>query len=120
MHALAVVGEVGAAHGVLAEARSLVEEYPDAGRLPDLVAEAASRLDALEIPLGVTAAPLTPAEHRVLQYLPTHLSFAEIADEIFVSRNTVKTQAIAVYRKLGVSSRTAAVQRARDAGLLDR
>ena len=55
----------------------------------------------------------------MLRYLPTHLSFAEIADEVFVSRNTVKTQAIAVYRKLGVTSRAAAVERARAAGLLD-
>ncbi len=54
---------------------------------------------------AVAASPLTPAELRVLRYLPTHLSFAEIADEVYVSRNTVKTQAIAVYRKLGVGSR---------------
>ncbi len=48
---------------------------------------------------------MTPAEMRVLRYLPTHLTFAAIADELFVSRNTVKTQAISIYRKLGVSSR---------------
>jgi LuxR family maltose regulon positive regulatory protein len=66
--------------------------------------------------LGST--PLTTAELRVLRYLPTQLSFPEIAGGLFVSRHTIKTQALAVYHKLGVSSRTAAVDRARDLGLL--
>jgi LuxR family maltose regulon positive regulatory protein len=63
-------------------------------------------------------APLTPAELRVLAYLPTYLTFTEIAEDLFVSRNTVKTQAISIYRKLGVSARTPAVQVARAIGLL--
>jgi LuxR family maltose regulon positive regulatory protein len=62
--------------------------------------------------------PLTPAELRVLHLLPTHLSFREIADELFVSTNTIKTQARSIYRKLGVSSRREAVACARTAGLL--
>ena len=52
---------------------------------------------------------LTPGELRVLQLLPTHLSFREIGESLFLSRNTVKTQAIAGYRKLGVQSRAQAV-----------
>ena len=60
----------------------------------------------------MAATPLTAAEMRVLRYLPTHLSFEAIADELIVSRNTVKTQAIAAYRKLGVSSRAEAVEQA--------
>jgi LuxR family maltose regulon positive regulatory protein len=56
---------------------------------------------------------------RVLRYLPTHLSFEAIAEELIVSRNTVKTQAIAAYRKLGVSSRAEAVAQARHLGLLE-
>jgi LuxR family maltose regulon positive regulatory protein len=55
----------------------------------------------------------------VLQFLPTHLSFPEIASQVFLSPNTVKTQAQGVYRKLGVSSRREAVEQARAAGLLD-
>jgi LuxR family maltose regulon positive regulatory protein len=62
--------------------------------------------------------PLSPAELRLLHYLPTHLSFREIAEELFVSPNTVKTQARSVYQKLGVSSRAEAVACARTAGLL--
>ena len=61
---------------------------------------------------------LTPAQLRTLQYLPSHLSFREIADRSFVSPNTVKTQAQAIYRKLNVSSRAEAVERANAAGLL--
>jgi LuxR family maltose regulon positive regulatory protein len=117
--ALTAIGETGTARTLVAEAQSLLRAYPDPARLPEQLAEVTALLDAAEVPLGVRAAPLSPAELRVLRYLPTHLSFAEIADEVYVSRNTVKTQAIAVYRKLGVSSRTAAVERARAAGLID-
>jgi LuxR family maltose regulon positive regulatory protein len=66
------------------------------------------------------AEQLTIAELRVLQFLPTHLSFPEIASELYVSRNTVKTHVRAVYRKLVASSRSEAVQHAREAGLLER
>ena len=63
---------------------------------------------------------LTPAERRLLPLLTTYLSFREIAETLDVSRNTVKTQAICVYRKLGVSSRSAAIDRASELGLVDR
>lgn len=77
------------------------------------------RIDAdVERVSTVAAADLTPAELRVLRLLPTHLSFPQIAAELFVSPNTVKTQARAAYRKLGVGSRAEAVESAREAGLL--
>ena len=66
-----------------------------------------------------TATTLTPAELRPLPLLPTHLSFPEIAARLFLSRHTIKTQAISIYRKLDTSSRGEAVARARDIGLLD-
>jgi LuxR family maltose regulon positive regulatory protein len=62
---------------------------------------------------------LTAAEIRVVQFLPTHLSFREIAERLHVSRNTVKTQVLSAYRKLGVENRTDAVAAARAAALLD-
>ena len=65
------------------------------------------------------AVSMTTAELRILGYLPTHLSFREIGERTFVSANTVKTQANAVYRKLDVSCRSDAVARARACGLLD-
>ena len=54
-----------------------------------------------------------------MPFLATHLSFREIGETLFVSRNTVKTQAISVYRKLGVSSRSEAIARAAELGLFD-
>jgi LuxR family maltose regulon positive regulatory protein len=63
-------------------------------------------------------ASLTTAELRVLRLLPTHLSVAEIADRLYVSRNTVKSQTISIYRKLGTSSRGEAIAAAVAAGLL--
>ncbi len=62
--------------------------------------------------------PLTPAELRLLPYLQTHLTIREIAERLFVSRNTVNSQVSAIYRKLGVSTRNEAVQHATSVGLL--
>jgi LuxR family maltose regulon positive regulatory protein len=61
---------------------------------------------------------LTNAELRILRLLPSHLSFREIGKRLHVSPNTVKTQALAVYRKLDVSCRSDAVERGRSAGLI--
>jgi DNA-binding NarL/FixJ family response regulator len=63
---------------------------------------------------------LTHGETRVLRYLPTNLSAQEIADELYLSVNTVKTHQRHVYQKLGARSRTQAVTRARALGLLAR
>ena len=64
------------------------------------------------------AVHITPAELRLLPMLATQLSFREIGEHLFLSVHTVKAQAISIYRKLGVSSRTQAVERAREVGLL--
>lgn len=61
---------------------------------------------------------LTDRELAVLRYLPSGLSQRDIAGELFVSINTVRTHCRAVYRKLGVGDRRAAVQAARDHRLL--
>jgi LuxR family maltose regulon positive regulatory protein len=65
--------------------------------------------------VGVSS--LTTAELRLLPLLFTHLTFPEIGEQLYVSRHTVKTQAHSVYRKLGASSRSQAVQRAQQLGL---
>jgi LuxR family maltose regulon positive regulatory protein len=62
--------------------------------------------------------PLTESETRVLRYLPTHMGAPEIAAELYLSTNTVKTHLRHLYRKLGAHSRREAVQRARAIGLL--
>ena len=61
---------------------------------------------------------LTNGETRVLHYLPTNLSAREIADELYLSVNTVKTHQRHLYEKLGARSRTQAVEQARALGLL--
>jgi LuxR family maltose regulon positive regulatory protein len=70
---------------------------------------------AIELPGGVY---LTDAERRVLNLLPSHQTLQEMADQLYVSRNTVKTHALTLYRKLGVSTRSDAVQVAREVHLL--
>ena len=66
--------------------------------------------------MGVST--LSPAELRLLPYLQTHLTHEEIGQRLYVSLNTVRTQTQSIYRKLGVSSRANAVERARRVGLL--
>ena len=101
---------------MLDEAARLLRLTPDATVLGEWIGQTAATIESVS---ASAVRDLTPAELRVLQFLPTHLSFPEIAAQAFVSPNTVKTQAQAVYRKLGVSSRREAVERARAAGLLD-
>jgi LuxR family maltose regulon positive regulatory protein len=80
---------------------------------------------ALEADVRLTAEPgaassgLTGAELRLLPLLATHLSFREIGNRLYLSRHTVKTQAISLYRKLGVSSRSEAMRIAEELGLLE-
>ena len=62
--------------------------------------------------------PLSESELRVLRYLPTNLPAPEIASELFVSLNTIRTHMRNVYAKLGVHSRADAVKRGRELGLL--
>ena len=62
---------------------------------------------------------MTAAELRILPLLATHLSFPEIGTELFLSTNTIKSQAYSLYRKLGATSRSQAVTRSRELALLD-
>jgi LuxR family maltose regulon positive regulatory protein len=65
----------------------------------------------------VLAEPLTAAEHRILTLLPAS-TYLQIADTLYISRNTVKTHLRSIYQKLGVASRSEALQRAVDLRLL--
>ena len=105
-------GDVAAAERRRAQAQRLLDQYPDAG----ILAKRAERLRKAAEQLRMTE-PLTAAEARVLELLPTHLTEGQIAEELFVSRNTVKTHLRGLYRKLEVSSRADAVERARELGL---
>ena len=113
------LGEVRSARALLAEASRFLDRVPDAPALAEWLADASHQADALADSSAADGWGLTTAELRVLQFLPSHLSFPEIAERLYVSPNTVKTHARAVYRKLDASSRGEAVAGARDAGLLD-
>jgi LuxR family maltose regulon positive regulatory protein len=69
--------------------------------------------------IGSEGATLTAAELRILPLLLTHLSLASIADRLFLSRHTVKSQVWSMYQKLEVHTRSDAVVRARELGLLE-
>jgi LuxR family maltose regulon positive regulatory protein len=115
-----MVGDTPAARILLSEALSGLIEMGDATLLRELVEKTWRQVEHMSLGMTQGVSALTTAELRVLQFLPTHLSFEQIGKELFVSRNTVKSQAIAAYRKLGVSSRTEAVERAQALGLLGR
>ena len=94
-----------------------------AGRSPDLyLAELLSHITGARLrpPAGSAEVlePLTDREREVLGYLPSHLAQHEIATAMYISLNTVKTHTKAVYRKLGASSRSQAVDLARAHGLI--
>jgi len=111
------LADVAGARRVMREASDIVMARPRLGALGSEHAELKSRLSAL--PAGsVGASSLTNAELRLLPLLVTHLTYPEIGERLFVSRHTVKTQAMSIYRKLGVSSRAEAVDAARGIGLL--
>ena len=112
-----LLGDVAPAQRLLAEARLRAATASDLGILDDLLEELEARVDALAVWADGGAAELTAAELRVLQFLPTHLTFAEIGDRLHLSRNTVKTQAVSTYRKLDASSRGEAIERAHELGL---
>jgi LuxR family transcriptional regulator, maltose regulon positive regulatory protein len=100
-------------------AERFARRVPEATVLSAWLEEVRDQLAAATAPTGLPPASLTPAELRILRFLPTHLSFREIAERTYVSANTVKSQANAVYRKFDVGSRSDAVTRARELGVLD-
>ena len=111
------MGDAGGAHTLMAEVRDLFEARPDLGTLIDDARELDERVAAMGNGIaGPTT--LTMAELRLLPLLTTHLSFREIGERLFISQNTVKTEAISIYRKLDATSRSEAVERATAIGLL--
>jgi LuxR family maltose regulon positive regulatory protein len=109
--------DAGGAETMMREIDALLRRQPDLGTLPGQAEELRARLKTMRAD-APGASTLTEAELRLLPYLATHLSFREIGERRYVSRHTVKSHAVAVYRKLNVSSRNGAVERARELGLL--
>jgi LuxR family maltose regulon positive regulatory protein len=119
VHVRLVLADADGARSHLRQVADIFRVRPRLGVLVQQSADLDRRTRALAEPGGRWASSLTPAERRLLPLLATHLSFREIGERLYVSRNTVKTQAIAVYRKFGVTSRSEAIARAIALGLID-
>ena len=104
---------------MLAHAARLQALVPDAPVLAQWLHETWERADAFAAGTAGAGPSLTRAELRILRFLPSHMSFREIGSRLHVSTNTVKTQAMSIYRKLDVSCRSDAVARGRAVGLLE-
>jgi len=118
-HSYVGLGEIAGARTLLWEIDELLRERPDLGTL---VGQAEQLRAQLALHQGSPTGgfqTLTAAELRLLPLLPTHLTFRELGEELYVSPNTVKSQAMSIYRKLNVSSRSDAVSTARQIGLLE-
>ncbi|MFY9929023.1 MAG: LuxR C-terminal-related transcriptional regulator [Streptosporangiaceae bacterium] len=112
--------DFGAARTLLREADEILVRRPGLGVFTRQAADLQAELSRARGSSTLGASALTTAELRLLPMLSTHLSFPQIAEEMFLSRHTVKAEAMSIYRKLGVSSRSQAVGRARELTLLDK
>jgi LuxR family transcriptional regulator, maltose regulon positive regulatory protein len=111
-------GDVSTARHLLREIDDILLYRPALGARVDQVSALRALLTASTQRAHGGAPPLTAAELRLLPYLQTHLTLADIGERLFVSRNTVGSEVASIYRKLGVSSRADAVRQATAVGLL--
>jgi LuxR family maltose regulon positive regulatory protein len=111
--------DADSARGLLAEIDGLCATRPGLGCLHAQRDQLADEIGAIPVARDGQTARLTGAELRLLPLLGTHLSFREIGARLYLSRHTVKTQAISAYRKLGASSRKEAVMCAASLGLIE-
>ena len=118
-HVHLALADLAGARTLMHEVDELLKRRPDLGTL---VGEAKTLRDRLSTERGsqvVGASSLTGAELRLLPLLATHMPVPEIATELFLSPHTVRAQLKSLYRKLGAYSRSQAVTRSRELGLLD-
>jgi LuxR family transcriptional regulator, maltose regulon positive regulatory protein len=110
------LSDAAAAKVVLREAGDLLRQRPSLGVLPAQAEALRGQLETIQGErLGISL--LTTAELRLLPLLFTHLSFREMGQRLYLSQHTVKSQALSIYRKFGVSSRSQAIQRAQQLGV---
>ena len=118
MRACLALADAASARALLLEVDDILHVRPDLGTLVADTDAIRATLSAID-DAGAAHWTLTAAELRVLSFLPTHLTFPEIAQRLSVSPHTVKTQSIAIYGKLGATSRREAIERGVEHGLLD-
>ena len=113
------LADISGARTLMREVDQVLKVRPGLGILVGEAEALRARLAQVRGPAVLGASTLTAAELRLLPLLSTHLSFPEIGGELFLSRHTIKSQAFSIYRKLGVASRSQAVTRSQELGLLD-
>jgi LuxR family maltose regulon positive regulatory protein len=105
-----------------APVRSLLARYrqrvPTSWSYLDELLQASAESAQVTVPAPKLVEHLTEREHTVLRYLPSMMTYEEIATDLYVSLNTVKTHAYGIFRKLGVTGRRQAVRTARELHLL--
>jgi LuxR family transcriptional regulator, maltose regulon positive regulatory protein len=111
-------GDRAGGRAVLTEARTMLERHPDAGILPELLEREERKLRRHKPREGQLDGELTDRELDVLHLLVGELSTRQMAHSLYVAPSTVRTQVKSIYRKLGVSSRGAAVEEAHARGLI--
>ena len=122
---LLTLAQVRAARGdraggrvALADARAILEAFPDAGVFPELLERQERRLRTRKPRDGRLDEELMERELAVLRLLPGEQTTRLMAESLYVAPSTVRTQVKSIYRKLGVSSREKTVKEARDRELL--
>jgi LuxR family maltose regulon positive regulatory protein len=117
--ACVALADVAAARILLQEIEEVLTRHPALGIFAGQAGDLRAELSSARRSSAPGASALTAAELRLLPMLPTHLSFPQIGEEMFLSPNTVKSHAVSIYRKLGATSRSQAVTRSRELGLLE-
>ena len=117
----AAIGDLRSAATHAEAARHHCELLDDAGSFEDRLTTLSETIppDATPIEGACEVPTLTARERDILTLLSTTLSLREVGDHLDVSRDTVKTYVTRIYRKLGVASRSAAVTRATELGMLE-
>jgi LuxR family maltose regulon positive regulatory protein len=118
-HVHLALGDIAAARTLMREIDDLLRRRPGLGTLAGEAEAFRAQLAKERGSIVPGASALTAAELRLLPLLSGHLPLHEIAAEMVLSPHTIRTQGKSIYRKLGASSRSQAVARARELGLLD-
>ena len=113
------LADLAGARTLMGEIDELLKRRPGLGTLAGEAGTLRARLGNEHESSVPGASALTAAELRLLPLLSTHLSFPEIAGELFLSPHTIKSEMRSIYRKLGASTRNQAVTQARELGLLE-
>ena len=111
------VGDVQGAKEALTRARAELDQLPDVGVLSDLYLEADDALHQRARREGFLGEELSEAENRVLTRLLLGRSVAQVASDLWLSPNTVKTHRRGIYRKLGINTREELLARATELGM---